>query len=111
MSNTSVAGDFTWTDRASCRDLLFSEDGDVRRQAIETFFVEAGRVIDAQTLEMCVSCPVRRECLEHSFNGFDGRPMPAGYFAGFSYGQRTSTPQDELRSRVEKESAKFRTRR
>lgn len=100
--------DAGWTDDAACRDMLFDENGDVDKEAIGAFFVEAGRVIDPKIRKVCVSCPVRRECLAHSYTGFDGKPMPAGYFAGFSYGQRSTTAYAKLAAVVEKESGKYR---
>lgn len=100
--------DTVWTDDASCRDLLFDEDGNLDPSAINVFFVEAGRVIDPQAAAICVTCPVRRECLQHSFTGFEGKPMPAGYFAGFSFGQRSTTSYEALLARVERESAQYR---
>lgn len=101
-------GDFLWTDDAACRAMLFDVDGDLNAEAIGAFFVEAGRVIDPEIQSMCVACPVRRECLAHSYTGFDGKPMPAGYFAGFSYGQRSSTEYETLARTVEVESSRHR---
>ena len=99
---------FEWTDDASCRALLINDDGDVQKNAITTFFVEAGRTIDPATLRMCRECPVRRECLDHSFTGFGGKPMPAGYFAGFSHGQRDKASYESLKEIVESESSQYR---
>lgn len=97
-----------WTDDAACRPLLFKEDGEVDPDAIEKFFVAAGHVITPQIRNICLTCPVRRECLIHSFLGNRGEMVPAGYFAGFSHGQRRTTDFETLYDIVEKESAQYR---
>ena len=107
-NNNGWATGFEWTDDASGRTLLLSGEGEVQKSAITNFFVEAGRTIHPDTLSMCQQCPVRRECLDHSFDGFDGKPMPAGYFAGFSHGQRDKFSHDSLKVIVETESAQYR---
>ena len=72
-----IAGsdDNDWLGRASCEDMDLNE-----------FFVEAGRTIKQDTINICKGCPVRRECVSHSYaNG-----LTAGYFGGISPGQRRS---------------------
>jgi len=44
----------TWQDQASCRD------------AEPELFFSASEADRAVALEMCATCPVRRECLEHA---------------------------------------------
>lgn len=97
-----------WVVKASCRDLLFDENGDVDPENITRFFVDAGHVISERDRQMCRTCPVRRECLIHAYYGCDGGPMIAGYFAGFSFGQRSSRSFEELAHVVEQESKAFR---
>lgn len=97
-----------WMDRASCRSLMFDESGDLNPDAIGLFFVDAGHVITDDIKQLCRRCPVRRECLIHSFIGAGGKKISAGYFAGFSYGQRKSNTFDELFQLVEDDSAQFR---
>lgn len=67
------SGDFGWLDDAACVDLVHQD-----------FFVEAGHVIDDEVLEVCRSCPVRRQCVTHAYQ----RKIIGGYFGGFSPGQR-----------------------
>jgi WhiB family transcriptional regulator, redox-sensing transcriptional regulator len=50
----------------------------------DDFFVEAGRVINEEVLEVCQICPVRAECLRYSYD----RNFTSGYFGGLSPGQR-----------------------
>lgn len=72
-------------DRAACAET-----------SVEEFFVEAGRVIEPVVLSMCRSCPVRRECLEYAYH----RDFSAGYFGGFSPGERKKFPVTELLDRI-----------
>jgi hypothetical protein len=58
--------DDAWLDDAACADL-----------PVESFFVQAGHVIDEEVLNVCRECPVR---LRLSITG--------GYFGGMSPGQR-----------------------
>lgn len=68
-------GDDSWLADAACADM-----------PIESFFVQAGHVIDEEVLNVCRSCPVRFECLRHAY---DPRlNITGGYFAGMSPGQR-----------------------
>lgn len=57
------------------------------------FFVDAGRTISPEALDLCRTCPVRQECLRHAYTGGpDGTMIGAGYFGGLSLGQRKSMP-------------------
>jgi WhiB family transcriptional regulator, redox-sensing transcriptional regulator len=67
------APEMDWLDDAACAD---REIGD--------FFVEAGRIISHEALEVCRACPVRVDCLRHAYD----RNLTAGYFGGTSPGQR-----------------------
>lgn len=64
-----------WLDKASCSGM-----------PTEAFFVKAGHTIEEETLEICRSCPVRIECLRHSYREELG--ITSGYFGGVSPGQR-----------------------
>ena len=64
-----------WLDDAACQDL-----------PVESFFVQAGHVIDEEVLNVCRECPVREDCLRHSYN--TKLNITGGYFGGMSPGQR-----------------------
>lgn len=74
MFNASdLVTDLRWLDDAGCADLQIAD-----------FFVDAGHVISDDVLEVCRTCPVRVECITHSYDhGISG-----GYFGGISPGQR-----------------------
>lgn len=69
-----VGGD-TWLDDAACRDL-----------DINDFFVQAGHIISEDVLNVCRACPVRRDCVRHSYD--ESLNVTGGYFGGLSPGQR-----------------------
>lgn len=69
-----------WLDDIACKD----QDPDAP-------FVEAGHTIDEEFLELCRSCPVRRECLIHAYT----RPVKSGYLAGLSPSQRRRMTLEE----------------
>lgn len=64
-----------WLDDAACAGL-----------PIESFFVQAGHVIDEEVLNVCRGCPVRIDCLRHAYN--PALNITGGYFGGMSPGQR-----------------------
>jgi hypothetical protein len=64
-----------WLDAAACAGL-----------PIESFFVQAGHVIDEEVLNVCRSCPVRINCLRHAYS--PALNITGGYFGGMSPGQR-----------------------
>jgi len=97
-----------WTDDAACREKLFNEDGTISAESISLFFVDAGHILSEEVRAMCRTCPVRRECLIHSFTGNEGKVITAGYYAGFSYGQRKSTSFETLLGQVKDESDEYR---
>lgn len=72
--------DTSWLDRINCRDL-----------PLDVFFVEAGRTIEPAVLEVCRSCPVRRQCVELVY----ALGRTDGYYGGLSPGARSkmSLPQ------------------
>ena len=67
---------------------------------LDAYFVEAGRSISASDLAVCHSCPVRIDCLKHSY--LTG--SSAGYFGGLSPGQRRTMTVEEAVAFVEAES-------
>lgn len=73
--------DDIWLDQAACAGL-----------PIESFFVQAGHVIDEEVLNVCRACPVRRDCLRHSYN--PDLNITGGYFGGMSPGQRREMTYD-----------------
>lgn len=76
----------TWLPDVNCRDTPLSK-----------FFVEAGTVIDEDTLHGCRTCPVRRECLIWAYD----RGLSRGYFAGVSAGQRDRMTKEEALEYIE----------
>lgn len=70
---SNAGPDLRWLDDSACAELEISD-----------FFVEAGHVISEETLDICRTCPVRRECVAHAFS----RGIVGGYFGGISPGQR-----------------------
>jgi hypothetical protein len=68
-----VSGDLNWLNDSVCADM-----------AVGDFFVEAGHIIDEKTLNVCRTCPVRRDCLTHAYRN----RIIGGYFGGLSPGQR-----------------------
>jgi hypothetical protein len=79
---------FGWLDDAACNQL--AEDLEARGEnPTSLFFVDAGHVIDTDTRNVCVGCPVRTECILHAYlGGPGGTPINGGYLGGFSLGQR-----------------------
>lgn len=67
--------DDLWLDEAACAGL-----------PIESFFVQAGHIIDEEVLNVCRACPVRLDCLKHAYN--PDLNITGGYFGGMSPGQR-----------------------
>lgn len=65
----------SWLDEAACKDL-----------DINSFFVQAGHIISDDILNVCRGCPVRVQCVKHSFN--EKLNITGGYFGGLSPGQR-----------------------
>lgn len=78
----SSDGSDSWLDDAACADL-----------PIESFFVRAGHVIDEEILNLCRGCPVRLECVKHSYN--EDLNITGGYFGGLSPGQRREMSYEE----------------
>jgi len=65
-----------WLEQAAC--------GDLELDQLDLFFVEAGRSISQATVVLCKRCPVRADCLEHSYR----HEIVSGYFGGMSPGRR-----------------------
>lgn len=74
-----------WLDTAACAGL-----------PIESFFVQAGHVIDEEVLNVCRGCPVRIDCLRHSYN--ESLNITGGYFGGMSPGQRREMTFEQART-------------
>jgi WhiB family redox-sensing transcriptional regulator len=86
---STVADDFDglkWLDNAACADL-----------DLDDFFVAAGHTISDAVLNICKSCPVRRECVEHVYR----RDLDSGYFGGLSPSQRRSMSLQEALAFIE----------
>lgn len=83
-----------WLDRAACAGEASA--------GVNAFFVAAGCVITAETLTRCrVQCPVRAECVRHAYTGGPGgTPIDAGYFGGFSAGERRAMTLAQALARV-----------
>lgn len=80
-----------WLDKVACADL-----------PTEDFFVAAGHTISEVVLDVCRSCPVRVQCVEHAYN----REIDAGYLGGLSPSQRRQLSLDEALELVEQESGR-----
>lgn len=78
------ADDYSWLRHAAC--------GDLGLDALDQFFVEAGRSLSRETVAMCNACPVRRECLKHAYD----QEIAGGYFGGVSPTKRRSLPLEAL---------------
>lgn len=86
---------FDWVSRADCGSTSDAP-----------YFVEAGRVIEADVLSDCKACPVRRECVTHSYlGGPNGTMIGAGYYGGFSLGQRKSMSLEAALAQVDADSS------
>lgn len=66
-------GELEWLENAMCSDMDISD-----------FFVEAGHTIDPGVINICRMCPVREDCIKHSYR----MSISGGYFGGISPGQR-----------------------
>jgi WhiB family redox-sensing transcriptional regulator len=62
-----------WLDDANCAD-----------RDIDDFFVAAGRVLAPEVRQLCETCPVRKQCVIHTYS----RGHEYGYFGGFSPSER-----------------------
>ncbi len=82
---------FEWLNDAACLPLAEALEAE-GKNPMSLFFVDAGHVISDETLNVCRrDCPVRRQCIRHSYvGGPDGGPIAGGYMGGFSLGQRKS---------------------
>ena len=66
--------------------------GDLGLDALDQFFVEAGRSLSRETVALCNGCPVRAECLQHAYD----HEIAGGYFGGVSPTKRRALPIDTL---------------
>lgn len=77
---TDDFGGLRWLDDVACVDL-----------ELDDFFVAAGHTISENVLNVCRRCPVRVQCVEHSYK----REIDAGYLGGLSPSQRRQLSLDE----------------
>ena len=91
---------FEWLSSGACC-AGGDESGGMER--LTPYFVDAGRVIGASVQSICkTKCPVRRECIIHAYlGGPEGTMIGAGYFGGFSLGERRSMTLAEALGRAE----------
>lgn len=66
------SADYDWLDKAAC--------GDLPLEQLELFFVDAGRTLSKEAMDLCNRCEARDECLQHSIS----RGITGGYFGGMS---------------------------
>lgn len=76
--------DYGWLRHAAC--------GDLDLEALDQFFVEAGRSLSRETVQLCSGCAVRSECLRHAYD----HEIAGGYFGGVSPTKRRALPIDTL---------------
>lgn len=81
LNDITGTGSSEWMKQGACLTAYTDNGSPV---GLDDFFVSAGHIIDPQILEICNSCPVRRDCLKYAYN----RELTAGYFGGMSPGQR-----------------------
>jgi len=99
--------DLQWLDDCLCAQLA---DTLGHREALSLFFVDAGRTMPAEALRIAkYECPVRREEIIHAYTGGPGGgPIKAGYFGGFSYGERKAMTLQQALAKAEAEQAAYR---
>lgn len=69
--------DLSWLDDIKCAEL-----------SPDDYFVPAGHSIQPAPQAACRLCPVREQCLAHTYEDEEGVRDRSGYFAGMSPGQR-----------------------
>lgn len=74
------AADYTWLRHAACGDLALDD--------LDQFFVEAGRSLSKETLQLCGTCAVRADCIKHAYTN----EIAGGYFGGTSPTKRRAVP-------------------
>lgn len=77
------APEFDWLEQAHC--------GDLAPDQLSMFFVEAGKAISKEALDLCRQCCVRTECLTHAYQCEVG----SGYFGGMSPNRRRTVPMEQ----------------
>lgn len=80
-----VGDELDWISHAACRDV------DPNR-----FFVATGHSIAESELELCRSCPVRRECVTRAYD----LAIRPGYFGGLSPSYREQHSIDEALAQI-----------
>ena len=77
-----------WLDKIACADM-----------SITDFFVEAGHTINQAVINVCRTCPVRKECLDHAYK----HHITGGYFGGVSPGQRRDMSLEKAHAFIAKD--------
>ena len=83
--------DHDWLDRAACSSLDVDQ--------LSMFFVDAGKAISKEALQLCGRCPVRRDCLDHAYR-YD---VISGYFGGMSPSKRKVLTRDQALAELDNE--------
>lgn len=80
-----IAGspDMAWLDDAAC--------GHLGPEDLSMYFVDAGKAISKDALELCRKCPVRKDCLDHAYT----YEATSGYFGGMSPSRRRSLTHEQ----------------
>lgn len=76
--------DHNWAAQAAC---VHDEAAE-----LDDYFPEAGARPPERLLKLCLSCPVRHDCLEHAIRG----GFEAGWFGGLSPTDRKGLGPDDL---------------
>lgn len=63
----------------------------------DDFFVDAGRTMPQEKVNLCRGCPVRSDCLAHAYS----RDIGAGFYGGLSPKQRRDMTLEEALSFIE----------
>ena len=90
--------------KAACVSLMVGEDGSYDPNAVDIFFVGGGHQLPAEVALVCKGCPVRENCLEYAYTGFDGHAFTSGYFAGLPYRARRGRTLEEGLELIRSES-------
>lgn len=80
IENTQEA---VWLREAAC--------GDLGTDALDMFFVDAGKSLSKEAVALCERCPVRADCLAHAYH----QDIAGGYFGGISPSKRRRLTLDE----------------
>lgn len=73
----------TWLREAAC--------GELGIEALDMFFVDAGKSLSKEAVALCEGCPARADCLRHAYT----QDIAGGYFGGMSPSKRRRISLDE----------------